>query len=409
MNNWDTVWVDLNIATFTDTGLPYGAIMDAAIAISNGLIVWVGKASELPFHHAKTVSGKGGWMTPGLIDCHTHLIYGGDRIDEFDRRLKGATYEEISRQGGGIMSTVNNTRLATDDLLYKDAQSRVYQLSSEGVTTIEIKSGYGLEAGAEYRMLKVSKQLDELACVDIISTFLGAHAIPPEFSNNREGYLELICNTMIPYVAKQKLASAVDAFCESIAFTPSEVEMVFQAAKAHNLDIKLHAEQLSNQEGAKLAAKYQALSADHLEYLSEDSIKHMAKSGTVAVLLPGAFYMLNETKLPPIDLLRKYGVSMAVASDCNPGTSPVISLRLMINMACVLFKLTPEEALAAVTTEAAKALGLKDRGTIEIGKIADLVIWDITKPAQLAFEIGGNRCSTVIKQGKVVPKSYSSC
>jgi imidazolonepropionase len=403
MNNWDTVWQDVNLATMATGGAPYGQIKDAALAIKDGRIAWIGRRVDLPDNHKAIVySGNNAWVSPGLIDCHTHLIYGGDRIDEFELRLNGASYEEIARAGGGILSTVRHTREASADTLYALAHKRLQQFASEGVTTVEIKSGYGLNTETEICMLKTARALNERQPIDIVPTFLGAHALPPEYHDNRDAYIDLVCYEMIPQIAANNLAVAVDAFCEGIAFSPTEVGRVFTAACAHGLNVKLHADQLSDTGGGKLAAQFNALSADHIEYLSSTSAEAMAKAGTVAVLLPGAFYALRETRLPPVDLLRQHNIPIAIGSDSNPGTSPAYSLRLMINMACVLFQLTPEEALAGVTREAAGALGLTDRGIIAQGKIADLAFWDIDKPAQLAFEIGGNRCIRVLKNGTVI-------
>jgi imidazolonepropionase len=403
MNDWDTVWQDVNLATMAANGTPYGQIKDAALAIKDGRIAWFGKRTDLPSNRKAIVhSGDNAWVTPGLIDCHTHLIYGGDRIDEFELRLNGASYEEIAQAGGGILSTVRHTRESSPDTLYALAHKRLQQFIDEGVTTVEIKSGYGLNTETEICMLETARALDERQPIDIVPTFLGAHALPPEYRNNRGAYIDLICREMIPQIAAENLAVAVDAFCEGIAFSPSEVSQVFTAACAHGLKVKLHADQLSDTGGGKLAAQFNALSADHIEYLSSTSAQAMATAGTVAVLLPGAFYALRETQLPPVNLLRQHSIPIAIASDSNPGTSPAYSLRLMINMACVLFQLTPEEALAGVTREAARALGLTDRGVIAQGKIADLAFWDIEKPAQLAFEIGGNRCIRVLKNGATI-------
>jgi imidazolonepropionase len=371
--------------------------------VSGEQIAWLGPVSELPpCPGAKMIDGNGAWMTPGLIDCHTHLVYGGDRINEFEARLNGASYEQIAAQGGGILSTVAATRAADEATLVASAHSRAEQLMRDGVTTVEIKSGYGLDLNTELRMLRAAQQLGEQLPLDVITTFLGAHALPPEFADNKAGYIECVCNDMIPAVAKQKLASAVDGFCESIAFNADEIRQVFRAAKDAGLPVKLHAEQLSNSGGTQLACEFKALSADHLEYLTEAGVQAMAESGTVAVLLPGAFYALRETQKPPIELLRKYKIPMAVATDSNPGTSPALSLRAMINMACILFELTPEEALAGVTTQAAKALGLKDRGVLAVGKLADFCLWDIGQPAQLAMEIGGSRCVGIVKRGQIL-------
>lgn len=403
MKDWDTVWQHVNLATMVTGGAPYGQIKDAAVAIKDGRIAWLGRRSDLPEHHsAELLSGNNAWITPGLIDCHTHLIYAGDRIDEFESRLEGASYEEIAQAGGGILSTVRHTRASSADRLYALAHKRLQQFAAEGVTTVEIKSGYGLDTDTEIRMLQTARALNNGQAIDIVPTFLGAHALPPEYTDKRDAYIDLICDEMIPTIAAENLAVAVDAFCEGIAFSPDEVRRVFTAACAHDLQVKLHADQLSDTGGGKLAAEFNALSADHIEYLSDESAQAMSQAGTVAVLLPGAFYALRETQLPPVGLLRQHRIPIAIASDSNPGTSPAYSLRLMVNMACVLFQLTPEEALAGVTREAASALGLSDRGVLAPGKIADLVFWDIDKPAQLAFEIGGNRCIRVLKNGVAI-------
>lgn len=390
---WDTLWLDANIATMREGGAPYGAIEDGAIASKDGRIAWVGSRAELPADAAARASEirklGGAWITPGLVDCHTHLVFGGDRAREFEMRLQGKTYEEIARAGGGIVSTVAATRAASKEELIESAALRLGGLTREGVTTVEIKSGYGLDLEAEMKMLEAAGELAENGSVRVKRTYLGLHALPPEFKADRAKYVDMVATVAIPAIASEGLADAVDAFCENIGFTTAEVEQVFASARKAGLAVKLHAEQLSNQNGAALAARYQALSADHLEYLDDAGIAAMAAAGTVAVLLPGAFYFLRETQLPPIDALRKAGVRMAVASDCNPGTSPMTSPLAALNMACTLFRLTPEEALAGITREGARALGLQDEvGTLEVGKAADFAIWDVKHPAELSYWLG---------------------
>ena len=402
----EALWVNIHLATMTETG-PYGMVKDGAIAIGGGKIAWLGKRIDLPADFesqaAKVYDGQSGWITPGLVDCHTHLVYGGSRAREFELRLMGATYEEIARQGGGIRSTVAATREADEETLLKQSAPRLKALMQEGVTTVEIKSGYGLDLETEIRMLGVARELGEKYPVTVIPTYLGAHALPPEYEGQSDAYIDFVCNTVMPEVAAQNLAVAVDAFCENIGFTPEQTERVFKTAKKMGLAVKLHAEQLSDLLGAELAARYGALSADHLEYVSEKGVKAMAASGTVAVLLPGAFYFLRETRLPPLDLLRRHSVPIALSTDCNPGSSPVTSLLLILNMACTLFKMTPEEALAGVTRNGARALGLQDRiGTLEPGKDADFVVWDIDEPAELAYRIGFNPQKQVVRGGKLL-------
>ena len=397
----DSLWVNIHLATMTQTG-PYGMVEDGALALCEGKIDWIGKRNELPADQesraAKVYDAGGGWVTPGLVDCHTHLVYGGSRAHEFEMRLQGATYEEIARQGGGIRSTVSATREADAKSLLNQSVPRLVALMAEGVTTVEIKSGYGLDLETEIRMLRVARTLGEKYPVTVVPTFLGAHALPPEYEGKSDQYIDFVCNEVMPQVASQNLAVAVDAFCEGIGFTPAQTKRIFEAAKKMGLAVKLHAEQLSD-----LAAQYGALSADHLEYISEEGVKAMADSGTVAVLLPGAFYFLRETKLPPIDLLRRYAVPIALSTDCNPGSSPAVSLLLMLNMACTLFRLTPEEALAGITRNGARALGLQDRiGTLEPGKDADFVIWDIAEPAELTYRIGANPLKNVVRQGNLI-------
>ena len=408
----DVLWTHAHLATMTPDR-PYGGIGDAALAVSEGKIDWVGEMEDLPpeiLAGAKQVfEVKGGWMTPGLIDCHTHLVYAGNRAREFELCLQGASYEEIARQGGGIRSTVAATRAADQATLFEQSAKRLLSLLAEGVTTVEIKSGYGLDLTTEIKILRVARLLGERFPVTICPTYLGAHTLPPEFEGDSDGYVDFVCEEVLPKVASENLATAVDAFCEKIAFTPAQTEKVFKAALAHGLRVKLHAEQLSDQGGASLAAKYNALSADHLEYLSEKGAQALAQSGTVAVLLPGAFYYLGESRTPPVDWLRRYRIPMAVSTDCNPGTSPIGSLLLMVNMACTLFRLTPEEALAGVTRNAAKALGLEARvGTLEVGKDADFVVWDIGQPAELAYGVAFNPCRQVVRQGVLVRSDTSS-
>ena len=403
----DSLWVNIHLATMTATN-PYGAVEDGALAVGDGKILWSGTRGELPPNlaspTAKTYDGNGGWVTPGLVDCHTHLVYAGSRAREYELRLQGATYEEIARQGGGIRSTVAATREADEQSLFDQSSSRLRALMQEGVTTVEIKSGYGLDLETEMRLLRVARQLGEKYPVTVVPTYLGAHALPPEYEGRSDDYIDFVCHEVMPELASQKLAVAVDAFCESIGFTFEQTERVFKTAKKLGLPVKLHAEQLSDMKGAELAARYAALSADHLEYASEDGIKAMAVSGTVAVLLPGAFYFLRESRRPPIDLLRRHKVPIALSTDCNPGSSPTTSLLLMLNMACTLFNMTPEEALAGVTRNGARALGLQDRiGTLEQGKDADFVLWDITEPAELAYYMGFNPLMQVVRHGKPVP------
>ena len=388
---WDRLLIDCNVATMEAApGDPLGVVTNAAIGIHDGKIVRVGKRTELAgFRATEVVPLEGAWVTPGLIDCHTHLVFGGNRADEHAMRRAGASYADIARAGGGIASTVARTRAASASELIASARRRLHALIAGGVTTVEVKSGYGLDTANEMRLLNAARALGKSEPVRVVGTLLALHALPPEFADRREDYVAMVVDEMIPAIAKAGLATSVDAFCDIIAFTPDEVERVFRAASAHGLRVKLHAEQLSNQSGAELAAQYRALSADHLEHLDQAGAKAMAEAGTVAVLLPGAFYALQEKKKPPIDLFRSYGVPMAVATDCNPGTSPLLSPTLAINMACTLFGLAPAEALAGMTINAAYALGLeKDIGSIAPGKAADLAVWRLESLAELGYWIG---------------------
>jgi imidazolonepropionase len=394
---WDIVYVNARLATMTPYGAPYGAIDPGAIAVRDGRIAWLGPMADLPANRAdapvwaETVDVEGRWITPGLIDCHTHLVYVGNRAREFEMRLEGATYEEIARAGGGILSTMTGVRTASEEELVAQSLPRLDALIAEGVTTIEIKSGYGLEREAECRMLRAARRLGEVRDVTVMTSFLAAHVLPPEYKGRADDFIDAVCLDMLPAAAGEDLVDAVDAFCDGIGFTTEQCERVFQAAKALGLPVKLHAEQLSDMKGSVMAARFDALSCDHLEYLASDGIEAMAKAGTVAALLPGAFYFLRETKLPPIDALRKAGVPIALATDCNPGSSPATSLLLMLNMGATLFRLTPEECLAGVTRNAARALGLGDTdGTLAIGNRADLAIWSIDHPAELSYRIGFN-------------------
>jgi len=405
--HFDVVLDSVHAATMRDeTG--YGAIRDAAIGIRRDRIEWIGAATELSrdISAARRIDCHGRWATPGLIDCHTHLVYAGNRADEFEQRLRGASYADIARAGGGIQSTLRATRAATEDTLVAQSRPRLCALASEGVTTIEIKSGYGQDTAAELKQLNASRRLGTECPVDVRTTLLAAHALPPEFAQRSDAYVDYVCRDMIPSIAAARAADAIDAFCESIAFTPAQTRRVLACANTHRMPVKLHADQLSDQGGAELAAGFGALSADHLEHTSERGVQAMAKAGTVAVLLPGAFYTLRESRIPPIEALRAYRVPIAIATDCNPGTSPALSLVLMLNMASTLFRLTPAEALAGVTRHAARALGMSDRGTLSVGKRADIVLWDIDTPAEIAYRLGGNMCAAVIRGGVVQKQNF---
>ena len=394
-----TLWQHCHVATMADGR--YSAIEDAAIVTSAGLIEWIGPRAELaPVEADRTVDLGGAWVTPGLIDCHTHAVFGGNRSGEFEQRLQGVSYAEIAAQGGGIASTVRATRAASEDELFASARQRVQALMRDGVTTLEVKSGYGLDLANERKMLRVARRLADELPLTVRATCLAAHALPPEYAGRADDYIAHISDEMLPALAGEGLVDAVDAFCEHLAFSPAQVERLFIKARELGLPVKLHAEQLSSLHGSSLAARYQALSADHLEFMTEEDAVAMANAGTVAVLLPGAFYFLRETQLPPMDALRRHGVKIALASDLNPGTSPGLSLRLMLNMGCTCFRMTPEEALAGVTVHAAKALGLGDsHGSLQVGKVADFVAWQIERPADLAYWLGGDLPKRVVRMG----------
>jgi imidazolonepropionase len=387
---FDTIWLDARLATLAPDTPGLGVIERGAVAAKDGRIAFVGAVADLPtgWNARERIALDGRWVTPGLIDCHTHLVYAGDRAHEFELRLAGASYEEIARAGGGIASTVKATRAASEDALVAQSLPRLDALMAEGVTTIEIKSGYGLDRESETKQLRAARRLGRDRDIDVATTFLGAHALPPE-ATDKDHYVDDVC-AMIPDIAREKLADAVDAFCEGIAFSPTQVARVFAAARAAALPVKLHADQLSNLHGARLAAEHSALSADHLEYADEDGVAAMARAGTVAVLLPGAFYVLRETQVPPVEALRRHRVPIAIATDCNPGTSPITSLLLTMNMAATLLRLTVDECLSGVTRRAARALGRADVGTLEAGKRCDLGVWNIERPAELVYRIGFN-------------------
>ncbi len=394
-----TLWQHCHVATMAQG--KYSIIEDAALVTAGSLIEWIGPRSQVPAaDYAQVHDLLGAWVTPGLIDCHTHTVFGGNRSGEFEQRLEGVSYAEIAAKGGGIASTVRATRAASEDELFASAEKRLRSLLRDGVTTVEIKSGYGLDLANERKMLRVARRLGEALPVSVRATCLAAHALPPEYKDRADDYIEHICTEMLPALAAEGLVDAVDAFCEYLAFSTEQVERVFKVAQQLGLPVKLHAEQLSSLHGSSLAARYHALSADHLEFMTEDDAIAMAASGTVAVLLPGAFYFLRETQLPPMDALRKHGVKIAIASDLNPGTSPALSVRLMLNMACTLFRMTPEEALAGATQHAATALGMGDtHGSLEVGKVADFVAWQIDRPADLAYWLGGELDKRVVRHG----------
>jgi imidazolonepropionase len=398
---FDSMWFGFHLATMADG--QYAPVHNGAIGVVDGNISWLGQQDKLPDYRAKTTHDlAGGWVTPGLIDCHTHLVFGGNRAGEFEQRLNGISYQQIAQAGGGIASSVADTRNASEQALFASAAKRLQALISDGVTTLEIKSGYGLNLEHEVKMLKVARALEQAFPVDIQTTCLAAHALPPEFKGQADAYIDYLCDKVLPEIARLGYADAVDAFCENIGFSPEQVARYFDQARALGLPVKLHAEQLSALGGSALAAGYQALSADHLEFMTEQDAQAMAAAGTVAVLLPGAYYCLHETQKPPIALLRQYQIPMAVATDANPGTSPALSLRLMLNMACNLFGLTPQESLAGATCHAAKALGLQDsHGVLAIGKQADFVCWDIQSPGELSYWLGGDLLKVRVKKGLV--------
>jgi len=396
----DSLWFGADLITMQDG--KYSTIRNGFIAVREGKILAVGPVNLAENYDClERYTFEGGFITPGLIDCHTHLIYGGDRSDEFEKRLNGVSYADIAAQGGGILSSVNATRQASEKELMETALKRISNLLAEGVTTLEIKSGYGLDTENELKMLRVARQINDLIPADVITTCLAAHAVPPEYRDNPDEWLDVVCNEILPRAKEEKLVDAVDAFCEHLAFSPSQVEKVFNKARALDLPIKLHAEQLSSLGGSSLAARYHALSADHLEYATENDAKAMGESGTVAVLLPGAFYFLRESQRPPVELFRRWDVPMALATDSNPGTSPVLSLRLILNMGCTLFGLTPEEALAGVTLNAARALGIEHtHGSLEPGKVANFVHWPLNRPAELSYWLGGRLPGSIIYKGE---------
>ena len=424
LTSFDHIIINANLATFSaqygfdiyrdnqnanqnndqNKSTPYGQLESAAIGIKDGKIAWVGTYEQIKPHltHYKSDQIKdvhGNWITPGLIDCHTHIVYGGNRSNEFEARLQGASYQDIAAQGGGIVSTVSATRAANEEELFTQSEKRLLALLREGVTSIEIKSGYGLDLDTERKMLKVARALGDKHHIHVSTTYLAAHALPPEYKDRADDYIQQVCQ-WLPILNSEGLIDAVDGFCENIAFSSEQIKRVFDVARSLDLPVKLHSEQLSNIGASALVAEYQGLSSDHLEHLAEDDIKKMATSNTVAVLLPGAFYTLRDTKLPPIEALRKHRVPMAISTDCNPGTSPLTSLLLAMNMGCTLFYLTPEEVLAGATVHAAQALGLAKKGKIEVGCDADLVLWDIARPADLAYQMGLNPITGIMVQGR---------
>ncbi|WP_105243982.1 imidazolonepropionase [Psychrobacter sp. Marseille-P5312] len=420
LTSFDHIIINANLATFSaqygfdiysdnqsasqNKSTPYGQLESAAIGIKDGKIAWVGTYEQIKPHltHYKSDRIKdvhGNWITPGLIDCHTHIVYGGNRSNEFEARLQGASYQDIAAQGGGIVSTVSATRAANEEELFTQSEKRLLALMREGVTSIEIKSGYGLDLDTERKMLKVARALGDKHHIHVSTTYLAAHALPPEYKDRADDYIEQVCQ-WLPILHSEGLIDAVDGFCENIAFSSEQIKRVFDIARSLDLPVKLHSEQLSNIGASALVTEYQGLSSDHLEHLAEDDIKKMATSNTVAVLLPGAFYTLRDTKLPPIEALRKHRVPMAISTDCNPGTSPLTSLLLAMNMGCTLFYLTTEEVLAGATVHAAQALGLAKKGKIEVGCDADLVLWDIARPADLAYQMGLNPITGIMVQGR---------
>lgn len=404
MPSWDLLLTNTRIATMQESDVAYGVIENGALGVADGKIAWVGPESELPSGiNCRTLSLQNRWLTPALIDCHTHVVFGGNRAEEFEQRLMGVSYEEIAKAGGGILSTVNETRSASSDELANSAVVRLNSLAREGVATVEIKSGYGLDVENELKMLRVARSLAGSSGISTSTSFLGAHTVPAEFTGKADQYIEMLCEEALPRAVDEGLVDAVDAYCEGIAFSTDQIARLFETAQSLNLPVKLHADQLSDCGGAELAASFHALSADHLEYTSKEGVTALAAAGSVAVLLPGAFLTLGQAQLPPVDRLREEQVPIAVATDCNPGTSPVCSLRSAMNLATSLFKLTPEECLAGTTREAARALGLlHDRGTLETGKRADVAVWNIGHPRELTYWLGLNELSDLFIGGREI-------
>jgi len=407
MPSWDLLLTNARIATMQESDVAYGVIENGALGVADGKIAWVGPESELPSGiNCRTLSLQNRWLTPALIDCHTHVVFGGNRAEEFEQRLMGVSYEEIAKAGGGILSTVNETRSASSDELANSAVVRLNSLAREGVATVEIKSGYGLDVENELKMLRVARSLAGSSGISTSTSFLGAHTVPAEFTGKADQYIEMLCEEALPRAVDEGLVDAVDAYCEGIAFSTDQIARLFETAQSLNLPVKLHADQLSDSGGAELAASFHALSADHLEYTSKEGVTALAAAGSVAVLLPGAFLTLGQAQLPPVDRLREEQVPIAVATDCNPGTSPVCSLRSAMNLATSLFKLTPEECLAGTTREAARALGLlHDRGTLETGKRADVAVWNIGHPRELTYWLGLNELSDLFIGGREIFRS----
>ncbi|MBV8298068.1 MAG: imidazolonepropionase [Candidatus Eremiobacteraeota bacterium] len=401
---WETLWVGARLATMVPGGAPYGAIEHGAVAARDGVIAWIGPSAELPGAPARlaehVIDAGGRWITPGLIDPHTHLVFGGERVGDFERRVAGQSYAAAASGGSGIAHTVAMTRATDEKTLFRDAAQRARTMIANGTTTLEIKSGYGLDLETELRLLRVARRLGRELGITVRATYLGAHVIPPEYAERREEYLGFVCEVMLPLVARDGLADAVDVFCDTIAFTPEETARVLEAAKRLGFAVKLHADQIADTGAAALAARYGALSADHIEHTSEEGVAALARAGTAAVLLPGAYYYLRETVKPPLAALRAHGVPIALATDCNPGTSPVLTLPTILNMACVLFGLTPEESFASATRNAARALGLHDRGELRVGARCDLALWDVDSPAELCYWLGASKCASVVVAGE---------